>query len=875
MNATFIIQKPHQLLLIRLITIEKSFLVAQNMITKSVSHFQTHFKTTILKSTDQNSKSESVQSLIFSQIYAKQNKIESLNNSIRQIFDSFIYPIPENLKIILEIFLFIFENLNDFKSELTKLFLEIFSENYEFLKNVPNFDNLFFQIFRNVNFWLKNPFQSEHAIFLFELINSKFDFMLADFPAALLSVITNQTLKALIFSDEKAHLTSLKKTCLLIISKFINLQPSSFFVGGRESYMLIFELQKKSEFEQLFQSINLSELLSIKLSQKTHVLVISSNIPSTVEKFLLFLLSSAHRSSFNQQLNWLLKLSLISSGSESESNLIDLIRYVLICTRDVHASENTGNIRRWLVLGWLFNEIKSEKCRQLAKNGLFIDWVCDLKYEEEEKFEEENKTHFSEDNFEDLESQNFVRNNISRYSILNTTWELILNSLKNYSALSNELFDHAFYLNEYSGVGNNFSENLKFIKSQNRTFFEQLKNGKCFNKNLMDKFYEKTKKSINEDFLFLPKIGLKKIKREVIVEYDDFDLKAKELLEKMEIINKNVNIFQKKSLEKNENYSQNELNKFEFSDNEENYEDFQRVENYSIEFTEIATVFCSIGPLAMSDKISTAQFPEKQHLNLCNKILEILKIENMLEKASNYCENGYFIFKRFNATLESQNFSQALLKKSIVYFSENLLFYSFFENALVYFLSVYEKAGMEVLVNLFQINHLFSPKFTDFQEILTRVFNQLSNSEKIAVNLFKWAFIRVNEKEFTDFFIFVSDFFNNLNSQKTRIAFNEIFLKAFDDRKFGMLVDPSKNKIVRSKINENLREILKITSDPNIVLNAISHLIACFFIEIKFNSNLYEMIFLKLTEFTIIGNIFKQEMKKLAFFSVRFFDEVN
>jgi hypothetical protein len=98
-------------------------------------------------------------------------------------------------------------------------------------------------------------------------------------------------------------------------------------------------------------------------------------IPPFIEQYMQFILNNSSKLNFNKHLGWLLEKLEITQGSISEYILVDVVRFILLCTESSHSSHSAERVHRWYILGWLLKYIKSEVYSMMAKQALFIDWL--------------------------------------------------------------------------------------------------------------------------------------------------------------------------------------------------------------------------------------------------------------------------------------------------------------------------------------------------------------------------------------------------------------------------------------------------------------------------------------------------------------------
>lgn len=869
MSVSFVRGKPNQILKNRLLQIERSSIEINTILNKQGSNIQIFLTSKLLKATDESSKTDAFQCLILAHILAIQKCSLFSVELITGVFDSLVNPIIENNVFSFQIFNYFFDNLDDFKSEFTKTLLSVFIHHFESLRKVGSFEAILFKILRNINHSLLTGHSIEFALQIIDLFSSKTDFLVRNCTRDLNSCVFFQFIKALQFCYQKPQFTATSNQILVLIRVFLSSLPAEEYLLNRETYSIISSLLKMSDFAKDFDSINLNELLETKSHQTAHVQVITSSIPVRVENYLIFILSSATRSSFNQHLNWLLNMSNVQSGEESELLIVDLIRYVLICTKDMYEEKDQNRIRRWLIIGWLFNAIKFEKVRLLAKRSIFIDWIADLKYLEEEQTELEIKRNLLAEEVPMTEIDLLVASKMNRFRIVFTGWELILNSFKNYPQLSNEFLEFAINLTQERSPSDDFGRNLYMIKMTNSALFRQMENSGYLNqKNLI---------KINEIFAdFAQVMSLTESRKFPGKNINEFSQ------EKIEIIDQNSQmIFEKVSTENA--YQNDQIIEKNFvsvstnflNDSSENFMDqTDGKSEYDSILTTISDIFSKIDQKLIKNKNKLAYFLQNQHRVFIEKLVSKVGEENSLEAQTNYCENGFFIFKNLSLMYESPSLTHELLKKASILFNSDLLAYSFLETAISFLMSSCHPFMLEVIVICYQAKGKKKEQVWDLMEIIARSMNQTPSISTAIEELFKWSFVHCDEKEFASFYLFVDELLKKIGSESVVYQWAGLFLNFIDERNFGCLISPDFIKPILRCVTSYLAEVLNQNVSKNLLVNAISIISACFFNRVEFDKLGHKCLFWKIKEISVVGSLMQYELNKLCFLAVNFYEEV-
>lgn len=150
-------------------------------------------------------------------------------------------------------------------------------------------------------------------------------------------------------------------------------------------------------------------------------------IPPFIEQYMQFILNNSSKLNFNKHLGWLLEKLEITQGSISEYILVDVVRFILLCTESSHSSHSAERVHRWYILGWLLKYIKSEVYSMMAKQALFIDWL-------------------------------YYRGESGWYKVFEPAWLLVINSISKYREMSEEMLDFLFLLCKEFDPGNSECE---------------------------------------------------------------------------------------------------------------------------------------------------------------------------------------------------------------------------------------------------------------------------------------------------------------------------------------------------------------------------------------------------------------------------------
>ena len=167
--------------------------------------------------------------------------------------------------------------------------------------------------------------------------------------------------------------------------------------------------------------------------------LIMMQVPPLVDDYIKFILANSSKQNFNKHLSWMLEKLGIEPGTISECLLVDIIRYILVCTEASNVGHQAEKVQRWYLLGWILKYLKSDVFKMLAKQALFIDWL-------------------------------FYRGENGVYKIFEPVWLLIINSAAKYKEITEELLEYLFL------VARDFDSNDSEIESNVMRVFNLLKN---------------------------------------------------------------------------------------------------------------------------------------------------------------------------------------------------------------------------------------------------------------------------------------------------------------------------------------------------------------------------------------------------------------
>lgn len=234
----------------------------------------------------------------------------------------------------------------------------------------------------------------------------------------------------------------------------------TILAGGRELFRAMQEVIKVPELNFLFSELRKEDesgggpyyrkMLYNMYKEKDTLPggLIIMQIPPFIEQYTIFVLNTSSKQNFNKHLGWMLDKLDIGKSTISEYVLVDFVRYILICTDNVHSGHSGEKVQRWYVLGWILMFLKSDVFKMLAKQALFIDWL-------------------------------YYKGESGWFKVFEPVWQLIINSITKYKELSEEMLDFLLlFSKEYDPTDNEGEQNVsrvfELFKHRNVTTLENL-----------------------------------------------------------------------------------------------------------------------------------------------------------------------------------------------------------------------------------------------------------------------------------------------------------------------------------------------------------------------------------------------------------------
>ena len=365
---------------------------------------------------------------------------------IESVYNYFIKNDSRNLNLLLDNLHFIYLNISDININLSFKFLKIIKISFFDILNLEKSENLIFLLLRTLNFNDISDFNYTNYFDFFNFLLINYDRAFPILKPNIIILLFHKIIRFLGLVQINLIFEDFEKILIELSQKILNDHFKICQSGGKELFLLIQDIIKNPKFYYLKEIFDSKEKVNQKINPNLKCNLISLNIPIYIEELILFILEKGNIESYNYQLNWILKEINFKSNTLSEIYIVDIIRYILCNTKDIYEDKNKFNLRRWIILGWCLNCMKSETIRVLAKQALFIDWI----------FFDENK-----DNFKDFKE------------IFIPIVELIYISSNKYPIISNELIQFLkFYSKEYdSNLQISFIFNNIFSTNENFRYF--------------------------------------------------------------------------------------------------------------------------------------------------------------------------------------------------------------------------------------------------------------------------------------------------------------------------------------------------------------------------------------------------------------------
>lgn len=721
-------------------------------------------------------------------------------DSFAQIYNFFILHNEENFQTSFQLFAFLFSSMARINEMYYSAALTTAAQFFQPFSKMFPVEHLLLSLLREVFDCRASPARLEFYRRLFEYLRAETTGILESVSDDFVTILFYKVIKTMAICKANKLLFDLESNLIELATALYDRCPSICLNSGRELFVAIKEISTNKKFQQLYSQINLEQLFRCSIDKRLHVLLMTSNIPTFIERMILFVITDGNRSSFNKQMNWIFRESQTILGEHSESFIVDMIRYVMICTREIHSIHERVRIRRWLILGWLINSIRTETVKSVAKQALFVDWIMFDNPNNEDTFSKigmEIETPFNNDpNDRQMLMQQLLE-------IVRPGWEIAINSLTKYYDFSHELFDHLVQIANEFDAQLNIGKALLAIKNENPALFLQLDKQKRIQEDVWKKLKE---------FLVLAEVQVSEVTRT----YSPFGsslMKAPDSLGTSDITNvgntmkidygsstydpfkaTESNAYENDSTHKsitqldkmNESDIKNNLEKKYYSNGElssnatvtENY--IALVSKYQLEtLIKMTTVRVQSGEQYFHN-IYPPESIESYNQSL-HQLLVDLETANHLNNSSNYSLSGFFSLDSFEPSSIQTLPLFVLLDYAEKMFVSDLQSYFDTEQFIVFLIERSIDLCAEALVIIYEAYKGNLSNQKNLTEIVSRIFQRFKSTDEVALKLFKWVFCRVEFGIQFELIMFFLDLFKSFKNKEPLITLQKNWLLSLDN----------------------------------------------------------------------------------------------
>eukprot|EP01137_Pigoraptor_chileana_P011604 Opistho-2@62725 len=186
----------------------------------------------------------------------------------------------------------------------------------------------------------------------------------------------------LVPSHMSGALDALREAECAFVVGALRRQWTACCVIGRDLLRALIEVARIPPFAQLWKDIlhrpsNLADGFTgvvDLLRRPTPARYLAARIPVAMEAHLLFMLSSVHRGSERRHQGWFAERFL--STPESEGAIVDIVRYACVVHHPPNDVLASPVIQRWMLLGWLLRQVRTNATAASVKLALFLDWFA-------------------------------------------------------------------------------------------------------------------------------------------------------------------------------------------------------------------------------------------------------------------------------------------------------------------------------------------------------------------------------------------------------------------------------------------------------------------------------------------------------------------
>jgi hypothetical protein len=183
-------------------------------------------------------------------------------------------------------------------------------------------------------------------------------------------------------NDKRINYQEILSDEVYIVTNLWEVKKEEVLLGGKELFRQIISTSKTKipELQRIFEEISKmhssnNQPLYVNLLYTPHsynfCIYTLLMIPPYLEKMLRFILLEVHKNNYQWYINLLFKTFKLTASETDKSLLIDITRYLIT---------NYFNIKdystpRWIILGFILNNIKNDFISGEVKQAIFFDWL--------------------------------------------------------------------------------------------------------------------------------------------------------------------------------------------------------------------------------------------------------------------------------------------------------------------------------------------------------------------------------------------------------------------------------------------------------------------------------------------------------------------
>jgi len=188
-------------------------------------------------------------------------------------------------------------------------------------------------------------------------------------------------------NDKRLNYQEILADEIYIIISLWESKKEDVLLGGKELFRQIISMSKNKipELQKIFEEISKMQMynnqpLYVNLLYTPHpynynfyTLVM---IPHYMEKMIKFILLEVHRNNYVWYINFFFKTFKLTSTETDKSLIVDLTRYLITN----FFNQKDYSTPRWIILGFILNNIKNDLIGGEVKQAIFFDWLFFNRY---------------------------------------------------------------------------------------------------------------------------------------------------------------------------------------------------------------------------------------------------------------------------------------------------------------------------------------------------------------------------------------------------------------------------------------------------------------------------------------------------------------